>query len=173
MGQAFLATASRKRQAMRVPLLALAVLGAAVTASAEEFRVGDLLIAHPAVRATPGGAKVGAGYFAVRNIGPTPDRLVAIESPAAGRVEIHASGAENGIASMRELTDGLPVPAGGEATLSPGGNHVMFVDLKAPFRTGETVAGTLIFERAGRVPVTFAVEPIGGAKPAGATHQGH
>jgi len=34
---------------------------------------------------------------------------------------------------MRELMDGLSVPAGGEATLSPGGNHVMFVDLKAPF----------------------------------------
>jgi len=95
----------------------------------------------------PGGAKVGAGYFAVRNIGPTPDRLVAIESPAAGRVEIHVLGAENGIASMPELTDGLPVPAGVEATLSPGSNHVIFVDLKTPFRTGETVPETLIFER--------------------------
>src|SRR3954447_15869481 len=119
---------------MRVPLLALAVLGAAVTASAEEFRVGDLLIAHPAVRATPGGAKVGAGYFAVRNTGPTPDRLAAIESPAASRVEIHASSTEDGIASMHALTNGLPVPAGGEA-------------LRAPFRAGETVSATLIFER--------------------------
>jgi copper(I)-binding protein len=134
---------------MRVPLLTLAMLGAAVTALTEEFRVDDLLIAHPAVRATPGDAKVGAGYFAVRNIGPTPDRLVAIESPAAGRVEIHALGAENGIASMPERTDGLPVPAGVEATLSPGSNHVIFVDLKTPFRTGETVPETLIFERVG------------------------
>src|SRR3954464_2594190 len=97
MGQAFLATASRKRQMMRVPLLALAVLGAAAAASADEFRVGDLLIAHPAVRATPGGAKVGAGYFVVRNTGPTPDRLAAIKSPAAGRVEIHASSTEDGL----------------------------------------------------------------------------
>jgi copper(I)-binding protein len=158
---------------MRVPLLALAVLGAAVTASAEEFRVGDLLIAHPAVRATPGGAKVGAGYFAVRNTGPTPDRLAAIESPAASRVEIHASSTEDGIASMHALTNGLPVPAGGEATLSPGGNHVMFVDLRAPFRAGETVSATLIFERTGRVPVTFTVEPIGGMKSTVPTHQGH
>jgi periplasmic copper chaperone A len=121
MGQPFLATAFTQETDHAGSSPTLAMLGAAVTALAEEFRVGDLLIAHPAVRATPGGAKVGAGYFAVRNIGPTPDRLVAIESPAAGRVEIHALGAENGIASMPELTDGLPVPAGGEATLSPGG----------------------------------------------------
>ena len=112
-------------------------------------------------------------HFAVRNIGPTPDRLVAIESPAAGRVEIHALGAENGIASMPELTDGLPVPAGVEATLSPGSNHVIFVDLKTPFRTGEAMPATLIFDRTGRVPVTFTVEPIGGTKPTEATHQGH
>jgi periplasmic copper chaperone A len=158
---------------MRVLLLALAALSAAATVSAGEFKAGDLLVMHPVVRATPGGAKVGGGYLTVRNTGSMPDRLVAIESSIAGRVEIHASSIENGIASMRALTNGLPVPAGGEATLSPGGNHVMFVDLKAPFRTGETVSATLIFERAGRVPVTFAVEPIGGAKPAGATHQGH
>src|SRR3954468_2859725 len=112
MGQAFLATASRKRQMMRVPLLALAVLGAAAAASADEFRVGDLLIAHPTVRATPGGAKVGAGYFAVRNIGPTPDRLVAIESSAAGRIEIHASSTEKRD-YQNARANGRPAGAGG------------------------------------------------------------
>ena len=68
---------------MRVLLLALAVLSAAATVSAGEFKAGDLLVMHPVVRATPGGAKVGGGYLTVRNIGSVPDRLVAIESSRA------------------------------------------------------------------------------------------
>jgi copper(I)-binding protein len=47
----------------------------------------------------------------------------------------------------------------------------MFNDLKAPFKVGEPVTGTLVFERAGRVPVNFIVEPIGGAQ--GQNHAAH
>lgn len=41
----------------------------------------------------------------------------------------------------------------------------MFLDLKDGLKAGETVAGTLTFERAGTVPVTFTVAPIGAQGP--------
>jgi copper(I)-binding protein len=39
----------------------------------------------------------------------------------------------------------------------------MFLDLKRPLKEGETFAGTLTFEKAGTLDVTFAVEGVGGA----------
>src|SRR3954451_10069971 len=105
---------------MRVLLLALAALSAAATVSAEEFKAGDLLVMHPVVRATPGGAKVGGGYLTVRKTGSMPDPLVATERPLAARVDIHAASTENGIASIRELADGLPVAVGRRGDAQPG-----------------------------------------------------
>ena len=48
----------------------------------------------------------------------------------------------------------------------------MFVDLKKPLREGERVEGTLMFEKAGSVPVTYTVRGIG-AQNAGEDHSQH
>lgn len=140
-------------------------------AMAHEFKAGDVVVHHPVVRATPNGAKVGAGYLTIRNAGSTPDRLVSIESPAAASVQAHQSVREGGAIRMSEHQDGVLIPAGGEVSLKSGGDHIMFEGLKAPFKVGEPITGTLVFERAGRVPVNFIVEPIGGAQ--GQTHAAH
>lgn len=144
---------------------------AASAAMGHEFKAGDVVVHHPVVRATPNGAKVGAGYLTIRNTGSAPDRLVAIESPAATSVQAHQSIREGGAIRMSEHHEGVLIPAGGELSLKSGGDHLMFEGLTAPFKVGEPITGTLVFERAGRVPVTFTVEPIGGA-PA-AQHVGH
>ena len=49
----------------------------------------------------------------------------------------------------------------------------MFTGLKRGLRKGETVDGTLVFERAGTVPVRFEVEGIGAKGPAGGDAAGH
>src|SRR3982751_5656504 len=145
----------------RVLFAAMLVL-AAPLALAAEFQTGDLRIIDPAVRATPSGAKVGAGYLTIRNSGASPDRLVRVESSAAARVDLHTTSHEGDVVRMHEREGGLALSPGSEVRLSPGGDHLMFVDLKAPFTVGEAVAATLVFERAGPTPVTFTVEPIGG-----------
>jgi copper(I)-binding protein len=38
----------------------------------------------------------------------------------------------------------------------------MFMDLKRPLKEGETFSGTLTFEKAGRVDVTFEVQGLRG-----------
>ena len=63
---------------------------------------------------------------------------------------------------MRQLKDGLEVPAGGEVTLKPGSFHVMLMDLKQPLQAGDKVPLTLTF--AGAAAMTFgAAFDVGGA----------
>jgi len=139
---------------------------------AHEFKVGEMEIEHPWSRATPQGAKVAVGYVVVINHGDAADRLVSATGEIAGKTEIHEMAVDaNGVMTMRRLSDGLEIPAGGQAELKPGGVHIMFMDLLRPAKEGETFKGTLTFEKAGTIDVEFSVDAIGGA--AGAhPHQG-
>ena len=67
-----------------------------------------------------------------------------------------------GVMQMRELVGGLVVAPGATVELKPGGNHLMFMDLKAPLSQGATVPVTLTFEKAGKVEVPFPVRGLGG-----------
>ncbi|RWN30412.1 copper chaperone PCu(A)C [Mesorhizobium sp.] len=128
---------------------------------AHEFRVGDLEVGHPWSRATPPGAKVAGGYFTVTNTGSSPDRLLSISSEISAKAELHEMGVSDGVMTMRPVTGGLEIPAGGKLALAPGGYHLMFVGLKRQPKQGETFPATLTFEKAGTVTVDFAVEGIG------------
>ena len=137
--------------------------GGAVTA-------GGLVIAEPWARATPGGAKVGGGYLRITNAGREPDRLVGGSVEVAGRFEIHEMSVADGVMRMRPV-DGVEIRPGASVELQPGGLHAMFVDLKAPLREGETVRGTLVFERAGTVPIAYRVRGIGASSAGAADHR--
>jgi Copper chaperone PCu(A)C len=76
----------------------------------------------------------------------------------------------DGTMKMRQLTDGLPIPARGSVTLEPASYHLMFLDLKRPLTEGETFPGTLTFEKAGTIGVTFEVRGTGAGVP---KHHGH
>ncbi|MGH8742060.1 MAG: copper chaperone PCu(A)C, partial [Burkholderiales bacterium] len=45
----------------------------------------------------------------------------------------------------------------GRLELKPAGSHLMFVDIKRPFRHGDTVPVTLRFEKAGEVQIELHV----------------
>ncbi len=153
---------------------ALLVLPAAAeeTAAAATVRVGDLTIEQPWMRATPNGAKVAGGYLRVTNRGGAPDRLLSTSIPLAGRGEVHEMLTEGGVMKMRPLEAGLIIPPGQTVELKPGGYHLMFMDLRSGVQEGETVRGSLTFEKAGTVQVTFTVAGIGARAPA-ADHSRH
>jgi len=144
--------------------LALALSAAAAPAMAQEFKAGDITIDAAWTRATPKGADAGAGYLVIHNNGATPDRLTGGAADFAA-VEIHEMKTENGVMKMRELKDGLAIPAHGAIRLAPGGYHLMFTHLARPLSKGEKVSATLTFEHAGSVAVEFPVEAIGAAAP--------
>jgi periplasmic copper chaperone A len=140
---------------------------------AEDITAGGLKISAAWVRATPKGAPVGGGYLTITNNGAASDRLIGGSSETSTRFEIHNMSMENGVMKMRPAAAGIEIKPGQTVELKPGGYHVMFVGLRKPFEQGDQVKATLKFERAGDVPVDFAVEGIG-AKSGGMQMQhGH
>lgn len=135
----------------------------ATAAFAHEYKVGELEVDHPASRAMVPGAKVGGGFMKIVNHGKADDRLVSITSPATPDVQLHEMAVTDGVMKMRKLPDGIPVPAGKTIELKSGGLHVMFMDVKAPFKDGDKVPATLHFEKAGDVKVEFQVGPANGS----------
>lgn len=133
---------------------------------------GDLEVSAAWSRAIPPAAPVAGGYLAIRNHGGEDDRLVEVRSDAAQRVEIHEVRHEDGMARMRPLPDGLPLPAGEAVELRPGGYHLMFIGPGDGFVAGRSVAATLVFERAGELAVEFEVRAIAAQSPAGG-HEHH
>ncbi len=157
----------------RAALSAAAILAMTQMSMAHEFKLGDLEIKHPWSRPTVPGAKVAAGYIVVKNNGTTPDRLIGATGAIAGKGEIHEMKVDgNGVMTMRQLADGVEIPAGGEVALAPGGLHIMFMQLNAPAVEGEKFKGSLTFEKAGTVDVEFAVEKPKAGEAAD-PHAGH
>jgi len=126
--------------------------------SADTVKAGDLTITAPWIRASVPGQTNGAGYMTIEHHGKQDDRLLAVQSEGAERIELHTVVTENGMARMRQV-EGIALAAGKKTALAPGGYHVMFMKLKAPFQAGQTVAATLQFERAGQVAIRFTVQP--------------
>ncbi len=148
-------------------ILTLALALGAAPALAQEFKAGDIVVEKPWARATPKGAEVGSGYLVIQNKGAAPDRLTGGAADFAN-VEIHHMSSENGVSQMRELKDGLNIPANGSVSFSPGGYHLMFTHLTHPLTKGESVKATLNFEHAGPVKVEFSVLGIGATGTNGA-----
>jgi periplasmic copper chaperone A len=135
---------------------------------AEEVKAGDLVITQAWSRATPGGAKVGGGYLTIENKGTAPDRLIGGSADIAPKVQVHEMSMNNGVMTMRPVEGGLVIEPGKTVKLSPGGFHLMLLDLKGPLKQGDKLPITLEFEKAGKVSIVLDVESIGAMGPTGA-----
>jgi uncharacterized protein YcnI/copper(I)-binding protein len=144
---------------------------AAAPAGTDTYKIGDLLVASPWTRATPGGAKIAGGYLKVTNSGTSADRLTGATTASADRVEIHEMSMTDGVMKMRPLADGLTIKPGETVELKPGGFHMMFMDIKQPLKQGETLKATLTFEKAGKLDVSFNVNAIGAGASAAPAHK--
>lgn len=132
-------------------------------ALAHDIVAGDIQIVHPHIPQPSASAKAAGGFMAIVNSGAEADRLVAVESDIAAKVEIHESLVDAaGVGTMRPVPE-IEIPAGGTVSLEHGGLHVMFMGLAGPLVEGEMRKATLVFERAGRVEIEFAIDPPAGS----------
>ena len=141
----------------------LAILGLCVSGCSAER--GDetigIVIEDAWTRPTPAGMPMGAAYFTIVNGTGEDDALVGATTPAAARVEVHESTLEDGMARMRPLAE-IRVPAHGRVAVTPGGIHLMLVDLTQPLVAGTRVPLTLEFREAGRMTIQLVVAARGG-----------
>ena len=128
------------------------VLGLSVFASTvyAEVKVHDAW-----VRLLPPSVKTTAAYLTLNST--QLDRLIAVESPIAEKVEMHESVMENGMMSMSQITSVL-LTENTDATLSPQGKHLMVIGLKRPLVKGENIELKLSFEKSDPLIVNATVE---------------
>ena len=136
----------------------------------DHVMAGDLHLSGFWTRAMLPGQKAGGGFVTITNNGTTDERLIAVSTPHAARAEIHEMKVVDDVMKMRELPDGLLIPAGETVHLKPGGLHLMFMAVSEPFQEGSMVPVTVSFEIAGDVPLMLQVMPVGTKQM---DHSGH
>lgn len=160
---------------MKSLVLPLALLLASASSVAEPRTVKPITITQAYSHPTAAPGVPGVGFFTLTNTGKKADRLLAVTSPLAGRVEIHHSTVKNGVMQMRALPRGVALPPGKTVAFAAGGLHLMLFALQAPLVEGGRVPVTFRFERAGSVEGALQVEPRQPveAAPAEAHHAHH
>ena len=144
---------------------------AAALVSTAAFAEG-IMIKDPYARSSGPTAVTGAAFMGIMNHTDTDDRLIAVRSDVAKRIELHTHKEDaNGVMRMIEVEDGIPVPAGGMAMLQRGGDHVMFMGLTEALEQGDDISVTLVFENAGEIELTIPVDLT--RKPAGGHGHNH
>lgn len=148
------------------PLLVCAVLTAApshTVSAAEAARATNAW-----VRSTVAGQTTAGAYMELT--GNVDAVLMAVDSPLAGKVQLHSMSMDGGVMRMRAL-EKIDLPAGKTVKLAPGGLHVMLYDIKQPFAAGGTVPLTLTFMSAGGAKSTLKLDAQVRAAGAGAEHR--
>jgi periplasmic copper chaperone A len=133
---------------------------------------GTLEISGAFTRATLPNAPVGGGFLTITNTGTEPDRLISASAAIAKDTQIHEMAMEGDVMKMRQLKDGLEIPAGETVTLEPGGFHLMLMGLNGAIKEGDSVPVTLTFEKAGTVELDLVAGASAADAPAHAGHGG-
>ena len=131
----------------RMPALIAAVLVGACSADDAPLEAAGVRVTLPLP-----GTQVSAGYFELVNNGSEAIRISRVSSPQFGKVEMHETVVENGVARMVGL-DHVTIAPGSGVTFEPGGRHLM---LMQPAADLDTV--TLEFHADGALVLAVTVE---------------
>lgn len=132
---------------------------------AKAIRVTDAFVRLPVIADRPA-----AAYFTL-NGGKEADRLVAVSSDKAARIELHESKTQDGMMSMRQISS-IDVPPGATVRFAEGGNHAMLFGLDPALRPGGTITLSFSFKSGRKLDVAASTIAAGDEAP-GKTHKGH
>lgn len=149
-------------RARLIALLSLIVLAFAIPARGQDEAAISVL--QPWARASILASRPAAAYLTILNKDDRPATLVALETPVAGRAEVHRTVKKGDVMKMAPAGP-IEVPAGGSIRMEPGGYHVMLVDLVRPIEKGETLKLTLRFANASPIAVFVPVLGPGARGP--------
>lgn len=104
----------------------------------------SLKIENVWIRETPPHLKNTAAYFEVVNTASMPIKLIAAYTPVAKQVQLHQT-QEIGQQLKMVQQEFILLEPGKRFTFSPGGYHVMLMDLNQPLKAGTSVKLVLLF----------------------------
>ena len=130
----------------------------AATFAVPAFAEG-LMIKDAYARSAFDGAKTGAAFMQIMNHANEEDRLIAVRSDVAQKVQLHThEDMGEGVMKMMHVPEGFAIPAGGTRALSRGGDHVMLMGLTRKLIDGGAIEMTLVFDKAGEIVVQIPVD---------------
>ncbi len=129
--------------------------------SGETTQAEALTVTDPWVKAA--GSGMTAAFGTLSNSSEEDIDVVSASTPVNATTELHET-VENadGSMAMRPKEGGFVVPAGGEVSLAPGGDHLMLMELKGPLAAGTTVTITLTLGDGSTTEVEATVKPFEG-----------
>lgn len=131
------------------PLLLAVIVGVSMYVANPQTANAQITIKNAWVRPAIVGQN-SAVYFQLVNEGLTSDVLVGAASLIA-TAELHQTiEKEDGVMGMIPLNR-VDIPAQSEVELTPGGKHIMLINLTQPLTVGENVSLTLNFEHTGNI----------------------
>ena len=120
-------------------------------------RIGKLEITRAWVRATPPNAKNAGAFMVISNHGAAKDKLIAVGSKLANKIELHNHINDKGVMRMRKISH-IVIPAHSSTELKPGSYHIMFKGLTKTIKEGDMVMINLKFENAGDITLHTPVK---------------
>ncbi|MEW6422335.1 MAG: copper chaperone PCu(A)C [Deinococcota bacterium] len=116
-----------------------------------------LTVQDATIVAVPPGATETSAFLTLRNTGQTPVVLTGVRTALARHAMLMTTRRDaQGLTGM-SMVPTLAIPAGGTLKLSPGGDHLMLMDLTRTPKVGETVPLTLITRDGRTLNVNAAV----------------
>jgi len=125
------------------PLLSVILLFSALAGSPPAKAQSSITVDEPWARATVPQQKVSGAFM--RLTAQRDARLLRVDTPIAGVVEIHEMKMDGDVMRMRAV-NGLELPAKRTVELRPGGYHLMLMDLRQPLTAGQTISLQLTIE---------------------------
>jgi copper(I)-binding protein len=138
-------------------LFVIAALSLAASSFARAHQPERIVIGPSFARASLPGQNNGAAYLSLQNTSRDADTLVAVTSPAATSVELHAMAMQDNVMRMREVSS-IELAPGATIAMQPGkGYHLMLTGLKAPLKAGDKLPLRLQFKHAGTIEMEIPV----------------
>ena len=113
------------------------------------------------IRVTSSGHPMTAGYITISNNGSKDVVLTSVSSSIAKMVELHETTFHNNVMKMRELKNGIKIPANGIIHLKPKGLHMMFKGLKTKIKEAKEYKVKFTFINGSGVEVFMSGKKIG------------
>ncbi len=127
----------------------LLVIGAALLVAACGSDAPPIVASDVVVKPPMPGMQMTAGYLILRNNTDEDIAIDRVTSPQFGKVEMHETVVEDGVARMSALGE-VVLPAGNAVEFKPGGKHLMLMrpseNLDAvtlEFHAGDTIVLTV------------------------------
>ncbi len=136
-------------------LILIGNFGASAETAGTKAKPPGIIVAGAWVKPTIPGGAVSAAYMRIQSL--TALKLIKVETPVAGEVQIHDMKMNDGVMEMREM-DGVDIPVGKVVELKPGGKHVMLMNIAKPIRLGSKVPLKLVFVDANKKQVSIQVD---------------